>query len=200
MSYAFARKIKLGRGTDGVGGGGGPVVLLGDSLSVGTGPFLKTLLPELTTFAKVGAPISWMIGQTNAINALSPRLVLVMGGTNDIMHGLSPVEIANRMTNLVKAIDSTVVVGQIPTMIGREDTVDRYNDLLASRFNAAPVGDVITPGELIASDGVHPGPSGYRKMAEAWTSSTGSKSRLLPALGVVVVGIVSYFVYDRFIA
>lgn len=47
-----------------------PVVLLGDSLSVGSFPFLEARVPEAVRFAKSGASTGWMEGQVDEIAAL----------------------------------------------------------------------------------------------------------------------------------
>ncbi len=175
------------------GVGAGPVVLLGDSLSVGTGPHLKKLIPDLITIAKTGASIEWMRSKVDEVNALGPRLVLVMGGTNDLAGGTKPASVSDRMYALVQAIDASVMVGMIPTMSDRKDIVRQYNEILATRFDTINVGGVIDEDEL--ADGVHPGPSGYSRMADAWSGSLRPRSNMKPLVLTVITFVAGYVAY-----
>ncbi len=190
--YLFARQFAR-TSSRGIGAAEGPVVLLGDSLSVGTSPHLKKLIPDLVTIAKVGASIDWMRSRADDVNAFSPRLVLVMGGTNDLAGGTKPAAVSDRMYSLVKAIDAPVIVGSVPTMTVREDAVRQYNEILETRFDYRPIGDVIDEDEL--TDGVHPGPSGYARMADAWSGSLRPRSNVRPFLLAALTAAIGYGVY-----
>jgi hypothetical protein len=186
-TYSFARRFAtLAPPRTGVGAS--PIVLLGDSLSVGTGPHLAKLVPDLVVIAKSGASIEWMRSKAAEINALGPRLVLVMGGTNDLAGLATPSTVATRMSGLIEDIDASVIVGTIPTMSDRADKVGQYNAILMNRFDAAQVGDVISDDEL--ADGVHPGPSGYSRMADAWVGTLQPRSNVRPfVMSMIVMGL-----------
>lgn len=205
MNRSFARKIErerdyrarhhwplpserrgglAGTGASLAGTGGNPtLVLLGDSLSVGAGSWLKKEVPDAVVIAKVGAHISWGATKVAEINALHPSRVLVMLGTNDIP-GTSDVRaLAKRLDDtVVSQISAPVTVGLIPPMPAYQSRVDAYNDALRDRFDTADIGGVISTSEL--ADGVHPGPHGYQNMAAAWVEA----EKPGPSLGTLILG------------
>ncbi len=192
LTRRFARTIK------GIGGTDTPLVLLGDSLSVGTGPHLQKLVPGTEVVAKVGASIDWLIGNAAKVNSYNPGMVLIMGGTNDLAGGGDPLAVSNKMRALVTLIKAPVIVGAIPTMKGRESLVREYNDLLDMRFNFANIGNVIAPSEL--ADGVHPGPAGYARMADAWAAAiqNSPSSGIGRTLAISTAGtVIAYFAFRK---
>lgn len=176
--------------------------LLGDSLSVGTfGPLSARLPGEVVLFARVGAPISWMAGQVDAMSGVST--VLVMGGTNDLV-GAQPEVVLGRLDALVArlvAAGHPVVVGTIPTQQGAgAAAVLAFNGLLLA--HPWPKGAVVRDigGAVgvqdLGPDGIHPTARGYDKLAGAWTSALTSGSEIppkteAPALGFLLIGAVA---------
>lgn len=147
-------------------------VLLGDSLSVGASSALKTRHPEVDVVAKVGAPLSWMDGQVDAIVAKAPSLVLLMGGTNDLA-GTDAATAVQRLVNLVSRLRSRglrVIASTVPPVrtANAQKTRDYNQAILGGALGTTEVVDVgglVTEADLSA-DGVHP--KSYTKMGNGW--------------------------------
>lgn len=182
------------------------VVLLGDSISVGTFPFLEQALKhdqgpgrtQAMVVAKVGAPTSWMRSMSVTVLEMEPTVVLVMGGTNDIAGGESGAA-ERAIDNL---IDVRLVLGRTPVIFstipprtdepGRKRTAAfnaRLLDTEQTHLSVVDVGGSLPP-DLIGPDHVHPTMEGYRELGERWAATLrepgvflGAVSLLLP-LGV----------------
>ena len=151
--------------------------LLGDSLSVGTYPPLSRALGgDVALFARVGAPVAWMDAQVDSMAGVST--VLLMGGTNDLP-GASPEVVAARVKALAERLSRAghpVVVGTLPTQQGAgKGAVSDFNALLLSwtpppAITVADVGSAVAESDL-GPDGIHPGPTGYSKLARAWQAA-----------------------------
>lgn len=161
--------------------------LLGDSLSVGTfGPLSSLRGGDVLLIAKVGAPIAWMDEQVEALRGVGT--VLLMGGTNDLV-AASPEVVAARAKALAARLSEAghpVVLGTLPTQQGAgKAVVEAFNSLLLSwappaGVTVADVGAAVSSDDL-GPDGIHPGPRGYGKIAQAWQSALTSA----PAPGLV---------------
>lgn len=171
------------------------IVLLGDSLSVGTFPSLHAGVKDSRLFAKVGAPISWMVDQVSAIAALSPRpsAVLVMAGTNDLV-GAPPEMVIGRLVQLVRRLearDLDVIVSTLPPQKTKNAAaVEIYNEAILDRNvggAAVDVGGVVSLSE-ISGDGVHPTASGYQKMGLAWEGVVAGDGRLNEPPSLLMAG------------
>lgn len=149
------------------------VVLLGDSLSVGSFPSLKEEIDGALLVAKVGAPISWMGSKIDEVMSHHPDVVLVMAGTNDLVS--APVEVVvARLVQLAanfRARGVDVVVSTVPPQTTKNaDKVVAYNEQILARNvggHAVDVGGVLSVKEL-GPDGIHPTPGGYKKIGMAW--------------------------------
>lgn len=125
--------------------------------------------------------VDWWVGQSR------PDVLLVMAGTNDILHGVSPQDTANRVLDLVdRALQArpglTVVVGQVPRMFNgttgepngdvpvADERIAAGVQTRAAQGAAVRLADT-TSGMVFAdyqSDGVHLTPAGYAKLGALW--------------------------------
>ena len=127
-------------------------------------------------------------GVTGWLNANSADVVLLHIGTNDISQGQDASSTAieiGQILNKIKAVDSTtwVIVAKIvPRNDGNNDLQLRTNDLnnrianlvtarsaAGDRVRLVDMNSPLDPADL--ADGVHPGDSGYSKMATAWDAA-----------------------------
>lgn len=157
------------------------VVLLGDSLSVGAFSRLRELVPEAEKVARVGASIAWMESQLSEVMAREPRLVLFMGGVNDLV-GASPETVFKRQKNLAGLLRDVgvpeVAVSTLPPQSPEDgegnQRVQVVNQLLhawrpPAGIRVVDVGSALGVGD-VASDtmGIHPDAEGYARLGEAW--------------------------------
>lgn len=127
-------------------------------------------------------------GVTGWLNANSADVVLLHIGTNDISQGQDASSTAieiGQILNKIKAVDSTtwVIVAKIvPRNDGNNDLQLRTNDLnnrianlvtarseAGDRVRLVDMNSPLDPADL--ADRVHPGDSGYSKMATAWDAA-----------------------------
>lgn len=146
--------------------------------------------------------ITMLSAQLNGwLAAHTPDLVYVHAGVNDALQGASGQQIADRMAALLAQIlawspDVRVVVGDlmVPWGTAQFDTaslaVQRYNRLVPGvvaaagpRVSLARMSRVVA-GSLL-TDKLHPGESGYERMAWVWWQCT---APLLSADGVTRYG------------
>jgi lysophospholipase L1-like esterase len=122
-----------------------------------------------------------------ALNA-TPHLVLLMAGTNDVLHGQPLASAPARLGALLDKIlagcpDALIVVAQLTPLAGdqasKDAAVATYNAALPEVVKArvaqgkhVVLVDMHTgfpPTEL--ADGIHPNPDGYARMAGVWYSA-----------------------------
>lgn len=148
------------------------IVLLGDSLSVGALPVLKSRQPDVEGVVKVGAAIPWMDGQVDAVVAKGPKLVLVMGGTNDLA-GVDVPTALSRLLSLasrLKARGLRPIVSTVPPVrtTNAEKTRDFNRAILGGALGdveVVDVGGMVAESEL-GADGIHP--KSYTKLGNGW--------------------------------
>ncbi len=157
------------------------VVLLGDSLSVGAFSRLRELVPEAEKVARVGASIAWMESQLSEVMAREPRLVLFMGGVNDLV-GASPETVFKRQKNLAGLLRDVgvpeVAVSTLPPQSPEDgegnQRVRVVNQLLHAWRPPAGIRVVDVGSALRVEDvegdtmGIHPDAEGYARLGEAW--------------------------------
>ncbi len=196
------------------------VVLLGDSLSVGAFKRLHELVPEAEKVARVGASIGWMESQLSEVIAREPRLVLFMGGVNDLA-GASPETVFKRQKNLAGLLRDAgvpeVAVSTLPPQSPEDgegtQRVRTVNQLLRAwrppaGIRVVDVGSALSV-EDVASDtmGIHPGPDGYEKLGEAWakvargeplaSDSASPTSSTSPPFALMALAAVALFAFRK---
>ena len=131
----------------------------------------------------------WEIGQTAALLPspgldVEPHIVLLMIGTNDILHDLSdgaPDRFAELLDTIIdNAPNALTAVALIPPISGTyasyADAVEPYNSALAEIVGARQAaGDHVISVDQFSdfppsesADGVHPNEAGYARMASVW--------------------------------
>lgn len=155
-------------------------VLIGDSISVGVGARLKALAPDVRVIAAIGKQLPWMASQEP--NTLPGELVLLMGGTNDLV-GFSAEHTFGRLKATIEALSKRgqrVIVGTLPPSSSPTlgPKIDEYNSLILglSQVGKAAIG-VDVP---ISADSVHPTIAGYDLMAKRWRATI-EDARVNPA-------------------
>jgi lysophospholipase L1-like esterase len=150
--------------------GAAPMVLVvGDSLAVGTEPFLGQLLNQrdLRWDARSGRTTPQGLQALRAdLRDLTPQTVVVSLGTND---GSSPQRFASRARRLLSTVPATACVVW-PAIIrpprkGAYHGLDRVLRDLARRDQrlTVPAWDVaVSRGSVVLPDGVHPDPKGFQ--------------------------------------
>lgn len=135
-----------------------------------------------------GYKINDIANQLNSNNILSnyqPDKVLLMAGTNDILHD-NPSQAPARLTSLIDQItnqlpDTQVLVASIPPLNGSKtdaipQAVVQYNSLIPGIVNSevaknknvsyVDIFNSLNQSDLV--DGVHPGHDGNTKIAQTW--------------------------------
>jgi acyl-CoA thioesterase I len=164
------------------GPGIGRIVALGDSITHGY-PDAATGWTDGLGLVDEGIPgerTDQMLARLPTILTTRPRLVLVMGGTNDLTQGVAQSTIiANLRAITDVARTSRVPVGLLtiaprsdPSWVGPTDALNQQIQSLA-RTAGIPLIDVhsvlagpdgtYAPG--LSIDGLHPSPAGYAKIA-----------------------------------
>lgn len=187
LSFLFAVFLSLGAAAPvlypqvmNLGKRPGPVVVLGDSLSAGTGSRSRLgyvgLLEQWTGRSLVnrGVPGDTTSGalrrlQRDVLN-LKPSLVLVQLGGNDHLGGVDPAVTFGNLDKIVSAIQAD---GGAVMLLGHQgwlphsESVARYKQI-AEKRRTAFVPDILkgildTP--TLRADNIHPNDAGYRRMA-----------------------------------
>lgn len=149
----------------------GAVTLVGDSLNVGTEPYLRDELPgwSIEAFDLVGRATAEGVAELRRVRAALAPIVVVSLGTNDA-DGTEP-----RFRTLVSealriAGDATCVVWATVVRDGAPRT--EFNDVLAAAREAHPslrlvdwAALVRAEPDLLAADLVHGTPAGYTRRA-----------------------------------
>ncbi|WP_053111927.1 FG-GAP-like repeat-containing protein [Kitasatospora sp. MY 5-36] len=122
--------------------------------------------------------------------AAKPNVITLMAGTNDLNRGAptTPQDARDRMDTLLGKIhamapDATVMLGSVPPTdpatpwVRFQPLFDAYNKLLpplvdtwrgkGMKVRFADMG-AVTAGDMRGGDGLHPTPSGYTKIADAF--------------------------------
>jgi lysophospholipase L1-like esterase len=145
------------------------VLIVGDSLAVGTEPFLGQLLNQrdLSWDARSGRTTpQGLLALRADLRNLAPQTVVVSLGTND---GSNPQRLASRARRLLRIVPPTACV--VWPAIIRPPRKGAYHGLnrvlrdLARRDHhlAVPAWDhAVNRGSVVLPDGVHPDTDGYR--------------------------------------
>lgn len=146
-----------------------PVLVLGDSLAVGMGPFLGSMLPdrEVVWDAHTGRTTPQGLARLRAdLPQVTPMTVVVSLGTND---GSDPGRFANRMRRLLLALPPTAcVVWPAIYRPSRKGPYEALNRVLRRQARSdprfvVPRWDVVVlRGEVQLPDGLHPDEFGFR--------------------------------------
>lgn len=147
-----------------------PTIVVGDSLAVGTRPYLGSLAP--------GYLLSWdaVSGRTTPqgmralraqLRQVRPRAVVVSLGSND---GPSAARFADRMRRILARVpqDACVVWPSIvrPPRKGDEAGLNRVLRRTARRDRRLRIVDwvgAVGSGRVLLPDGLHPDPAGYEE-------------------------------------
>ncbi|MFA9270562.1 GDSL-type esterase/lipase family protein [Svornostia abyssi] len=150
-----------------------PTIVVGDSLAVGTKPYLGSLLP--------GYPLTWDVrnGRTTPegmralrakLREVQPGAVVVSLGSND---GPDPARFADRMRRILAAIppSSCVIWPSIvrPDRKGDETGLNRVLRRMAAADDRLTLIDwqgAVQRGAVILPDGLHPDPAGYQRRSQ----------------------------------
>jgi lysophospholipase L1-like esterase len=127
--------------------------------------------------------------QNGSLTTYQPQIILLLIGTNDILIGSTSSKMLDDLSSLIDFIHSSapqakLIVGSIPPH-GNDD-IDTYNTaipgLVLSKNGAGSWASFantragLTDSDM-SSDGIHPNPTGYAKIAAAWDQA------LSPLLG-----------------
>lgn len=154
----------------GVAAGSVPTIVVGDSLAIGTRPFLDPLVPSFSLSWE--ARNGWTTPQgMRALRAQlrempDPRAVIISLGSND---GPSAVRFQDRMRRILKRIpdDACVVWPSIvrPARKGDDRGLNRVLKKMAGRDDRLAIVDwqgAVRTGRVRLRDGLHPDEKGYR--------------------------------------
>lgn len=169
----------------------GPTIVVGDSLAVGTRPFLQPLLPD--------RPLIWnaVNGRTTpqgmqalrgALRLAQPAVVVVSLGSND---GPSGSRFADRIQRTLRLIPASACVVW-PTIVRPPRKGDAAGLNRALRDAARRDGRLrlvdwvgaVRSGRVVLPDGLHPNPVGYAERSRMVASVI---ERRCPATGLGVV-------------
>ena len=145
------------------------VLVVGDSLAVGTKPFLPALLPEsdLTWDAKTGrtTPQGMQVLRT-ALQTVAPTTVVVSLGSND---GSDPARFADRLRRTLAAIPpGACIVWASVIRPPRKGAYLGLNRVLRdaagrdARLSIVNWDRAVARGSVVLPDGLHPDRAGYR--------------------------------------
>lgn len=145
------------------------VLVVGDSLAVGTEPFLAPLLAEQSLVTDVRNGITTPQGMRLlriSLKTVVPRTVVIQLGTND---GGDPERFANRLRRTLELLplDTCVVWSTIirPRRKGPYRAINRVLHKLKKQEPRLVVVDwehAVTGGAVVLPDGLHADDAGYR--------------------------------------
>ncbi len=151
----------------------GDVLVVGDSLAVGTQPYLGPLLGDRTLVSDVRNGITTPDGMRllrMSLRSVTPRTVVVSLGTND---GGDPGRFANRLHRMLALLppDTCVVWPTIirPRRKGPYRPLNRVLHTLKKREPRLVLVDwehAVAGGAVFLPDGLHADPDGYRYRSE----------------------------------
>jgi acyl-CoA thioesterase I len=164
---------------------GATVLVLGDSISYGTGAGrgedYPTLLAAMTgwTIVNAGVPkdttADGLKRLPGLLDAHSPKLVLVELGGNDLLQQMPPTQVADNLKAILAAIRARgipAVVLAVPRPSALGMALQRLGDapLYASLGDDVPtipkVFAEVLSNETLKADPIHPNAAGYRQVAE----------------------------------
>lgn len=147
----------------------GDVLVVGDSLAVGTQPYLAPLLADRTLVSDVRNGITTPQGMRllrRSLKTVAPRTVVVSLGTND---GGDPRRFSSRLRRTLALLpfDTCVVWATIirPRRKGPYRAINRVLHQLKKRDPRLVVVDwehAVKGGAVFLPDGLHADPAGYR--------------------------------------
>jgi lysophospholipase L1-like esterase len=164
-----------GEASPGAGAGGGRALVVGDSLAEGTGAPLADLLPDwrIETSAYTGRHTDDGVAEILRTSKLPPVLVVSLG-TNDDPSAVSSFAASVEAVLQAAGQGRCVVWANIVRPPYNGVSYAGYNRALAGAAASHPnltvvdwAGIVRSDPGILASDGVHATPSGYRARAEA---------------------------------
>jgi lysophospholipase L1-like esterase len=133
--------------------------------------------------------VGWSIGDLAGsidgwMTSYTPKVVMLMIGTNDILHSLDMSTAPNRLSSLIDQICAKLPAGGKVYVAQITPLTDPTYNALVNQYNAAIPGVVqskVTQGKPVflvnmnsvitisdLSDGIHPTQAGYDKMGNAW--------------------------------
>ena len=149
--------------------GDSDVLVVGDSLAVGTQPYLPDLLADRNLVSDVRGGITTPQGMRllrMALRRVAPKTVVFSLGTND---GPDPQRFADRLRRTLALLSpSTCVVWSTIIRPPRKGDYRRLNRVLHSlkkrdpRLVLVDWEHAVTGGDVVLPDGLHADPDGYR--------------------------------------
>jgi hypothetical protein len=159
------------------------LVMVGDSLSVGTKAPLASILPgwDVTTDGRTGRPLAEGMRIIRALPSPPPILAVSLF-TNDGPTSVTALEDAVRETITMQAGHGCVIWATIVRPAVGGTTYDRANAALARLADANPTVMRLVPWarqiaahpESLAGDGVHATPAGYTARAQLYAAAARS--------------------------
>jgi lysophospholipase L1-like esterase len=146
----------------------GPAIVVGDSLAVGTRPYLQPLLPErplIWNAANGRTTPQGMQALRGALRLAQPGAVVVSLGTND---GPSGARFADRIRRTLRLVPRSACVVW-PTIVrpARKGDATELNRALRAaarrdaRLRLVDWIGAVRSGRVVLPDGLHPNPVGY---------------------------------------
>lgn len=126
------------------------------------------------------------------VRAADPDVVLLHAGTNDLLRGASVRTVVRRLDLLLDRIfaaapDAHVIMAGVWAKLPQRHTLDDQLAGLAAVYRArgksviaVPTADLLSRSDLV--DGLHPGPSGYQRIARMWEREIAAywEGRIMP--------------------
>ena len=160
----------------------GDVIVVGDSLAVGTEPYLDALLPDRTLVYDVRNGITTPQGMRllrMALRTVTPRAVVISLGSND---GPDPRRFADRVRRTLALLppDACIVWPTIirPPRKGPYRGLNRVLNAVKRQDGRLVLVDwehAVTGGAVFLPDGLHADPEGYRVRGEMIADALGAQ-------------------------
>lgn len=159
----------------------GPIVAIGDSLvsGVGTTPgntFVDVLSErvgeDIINMGVAGNTTASVLMRIRDLEALEPRLVIVLVGGNDALRRIEPEDTFNNLNTLIKALHQKDTAVLLVGITGGITYGKRYEDefeALAEKHGVAYVPNILSGlvGRVeYMADTIHPNDEGHKKMAD----------------------------------
>lgn len=158
-----------------------PVVMMGDSITynwsgensaVAVSPTIYQLVPNVVDLGIPGNTTQAMFNRFGAVTELSPSVVVILGGTNDLLSGETPnVVYLQEMMDTANADNAKVIICTVPPSPALDaSTLALFNQQIIDMANAygATVADyynaMLGQPDLFEPDGIHPNAAGYALM------------------------------------
>jgi lysophospholipase L1-like esterase len=174
-----------------VGGSGGPIVAIGDSITAGYGcssswpGILSAIIGQGVSNQGVGgiATAQGVALTAQVVSGMRPSTVMILLGTNDVNGGGNTSAAANNIASMIyiaRSAGARVIVGTIPPFVGpvagKNASVVSLNSKIVgvAAASGAAVADVYgafgNNPSLMQSDGFHPNDSGQQVIASVFGS------------------------------